>query len=169
MAEEVPVAEVIRSTFETGMALKNSGNQIEALKKFDEAQQLIKQEFGENSDQLDQVYNEIAIVCNVLSMAHLQKEDYRLCQELLKKAELFADHNDRMKAITFNNFACLFRKTNKLRNALNYLEMALALEYTCLNENDAEVSVGLRISNPCEIHLNICAILSQLGKHDLAL
>ena len=74
-----------------------------------------------------------------------------------------------MKAITFNNFACLFRKTNKLRNALNYLEMALALEYTCLNENDAEVSVGLRISNPCEIHLNICAILSQLGKHDLAL
>ena len=79
MAEEVPVAEVIRSTFETGMALKNSGNQIEALKKFDEAQQLIKQEFGENSDQLDQVYNEIAIVCNVLSMAHLQKEDYRLC------------------------------------------------------------------------------------------
>ena len=79
MAEEIPVAEVIRNTFETGMALKNSGNQIEALKKFDEAQQLIKQEYGENSDQLDQVYNEIAIVCNVLSMAHLQKEDYRLC------------------------------------------------------------------------------------------
>ena len=50
MAEEVPVAEVIRSTFETGMSLKNSGNQIEALKKFDEAQQLIKQEYGENSD-----------------------------------------------------------------------------------------------------------------------
>ena len=79
MAEEVPVAEIIRNTFETGMALKNGGNQIEALKKFDEAQQLIKSEYGENSDQLDQVYNEIAIVCNVLSMAHLQKEDYRLC------------------------------------------------------------------------------------------
>lgn len=25
------------------------------------------------------------------------------------------------------------------------------------------------VSNPAEIHLNICAILSQLGKHDLAL
>ena len=25
------------------------------------------------------------------------------------------------------------------------------------------------ISNPCEIHLNICAILSQMDKHDLAL
>jgi len=102
-------------------------------------------------------------------MAHLQKEDFKLCQDLLKKAELFADGNDRMKAITFNNFACLFRKTNKLRNALNYLEMALALEYTCLNDYEDTVSAGLIISNPCEIHLNICAILSQLGKHDLAL
>ena len=82
---------------------------------------------------------------------------------------MFAEGNDRMKAITFNNFACLFRRTNKLRNALNYLEMALALEYQCLNDNEDSVSAGLTISNPCEIHLNICAILSQLGKHDLAL
>ncbi len=118
---------------------------------------------------LDSVYNEIAIVCNVLSMAHLQREDYKLCQDLLKKAELFSEGSERMKAITFNNFACLFRKTNKLRIALNYLEMALALEYTCLNDIDEDVSEGLKISNPCEIHLNICAILSQLNKHDLAL
>jgi tetratricopeptide (TPR) repeat protein len=88
---------------------------------------------------------------------------------LLKKAELFAEGNPRMKAITYNNFACLFRKTNKLRNAMNYLEMALALEYSCLNDSDENVSDGLTISNPCEIHLNICAILSQLGKHDIAL
>ena len=27
----------------------------------------------------------------------------------------------------------------------------------------------LQISNPCDIHLNICAILSQMGKHELAL
>ena len=47
--------------------------------------------------------------------------------------------------------------------------MALALEYQCLNNSEDEVSTGLKISNPCEIHLNICAILSQLGKHELAL
>ena len=55
-------------------------------------------------------------------MAHLQKEDYKLCKELLSKAELFTENNPRLRAITFNNYACLFRKTNKLRNALNYLE-----------------------------------------------
>lgn len=71
--------------------------------------------------------------------------------------------------MTYNNFACLFRKTNKLRNALSYLEMALEMEYNCLNSNDDPVAETLLISNPCEIHLNICAILSQLGKHEMAL
>ena len=106
------------------------------------------------------VYREIAIVCNVLSMKHLQKEDYKLCQDLLKKAELFAEGDNRVKAITYNNYACLFRKTNRLRNALNYLEMALQLEYSNLINDDASVSEALSISNPAEIHLNICAILS---------
>jgi hypothetical protein len=31
------------------------------------------------------------------------------------------------------------------------------------------VEQSLAISNPCEIHLNICAILSQMDKHDVAL
>ena len=74
-----------------------------------------------------------------------------------------------MRAITYNNFACLFRKTNKLRNALHYLEMALQLEYDNLIHAEETVPEALSISNPCEIHLNICAILSQLGKHEVAL
>jgi hypothetical protein len=124
---------------------------------------------GEGSELLGPVYSEIAILCNVLSMAHLQKEDYKLCNDLLKKAELFSEGNPRIKAMTYNNFACLFRKTNKLRNALTYLEMALETEYTCLNAQDEPVSETLVISNPSEIHLNICAILSQLNKHEMAL
>lgn len=124
---------------------------------------------GEDSDLLGPIYAEISILCNVLSMAHLQKEDFKLCLDLLKKAELFSEGNLRIRAMTYNNFACLFRKTNKLRNALNYLEMALEMEYNCLNSNEETVGETLCISNPCEIHLNICAILSQLGKHEMAL
>ena len=53
---------------------------------------------------------------------------------------------------------------------MSYLEQALDLEYTCLNSiEQVSVDESLRISNPCEIHLNICAILSQMGKHELAL
>jgi hypothetical protein len=48
---------------------------------------------GEDSELLEPVYSEIAILCNVLSMAHLQKEDFKLCLDLLRKAELFSENN----------------------------------------------------------------------------
>jgi hypothetical protein len=48
--------------------------------------------------------------------------------------------------------------------------MGLELEYRCINgAQDQTVSESLLVSNPAEIHLNICAILSQLEKHELAL
>lgn len=109
-------------------------------------------------------------------MAHLHTDDFKMSQELLKKAELYVENgNERIRAITFNNLACLYRKTKKLRNALSYLEKALEIEYKCLNyppevsHSNMRVEESLIISNPCEIHLNICAILSQMDKHDLAL
>lgn len=69
------------------------------------------------------VAKEIAIICNILAMAYLHTEEYKMCQELLKKAEIYCETgNERIKAITFNNYACLFRKTKKFRSALNYLE-----------------------------------------------
>ena len=83
---------------------------------------------------------------------------------------MFSENNDRLRAVTYNNYACLFRKTNSLRNALTYLEMGLELEYRCLNgSNENTVSELLLVSNPAEQHLTICAILSQLDKHELAL
>ena len=103
-------------------------------------------------------------------MGRLQTGDFKLAQDLLKKAEMFSENNDRLRAVTYNNYACLFRKTNQLRNALSYLEMGLELEYRCINgAGDQTVSESLLVSNPSEIHLNICAILSQLNKHELAL
>ena len=67
-------------------------------------------------------------------MAHLHTDDYKMSHELLKKAELYTENgNARIRAITYNNLACLFRKTKKLRNALSYLEKALEIEYRCLN------------------------------------
>lgn len=71
--------------------------------------------------------------------------------------------------MTYNNFACIFRRTKKLRSALSYLEKALEIEYNYLHFSEQSVDDCLQISNPCDIHLNICAILSQMGKHELAL
>ena len=49
------------------------------------------------------------------------------------------------------------------------LEKALEIEYNYLHFSEQAVDDCLQISNPCDIHLNICAILSQMGKHELAL
>jgi hypothetical protein len=80
--------------------------------------------------------------------------------ELLKKAETLTEEHDRFSAVTYNNFACSFRRTKKLRTALNYLEKALEIEYNYLHYSDEPVDDCLQVSNPCDIHLNICAILS---------
>ena len=60
-------------------------------------------------------------------------------------------------------------RTNKLRSSLTYLLKALEIEYKNLNFSDFAVDEQLITSNPCDTHLNICAILSQMDKHDLAL
>ena len=89
--------------------------------------------------------------------------------ELLKKAEAYTDEGDRYRAVTYNNFACVFRRTKKLRSALAYLEKALEIEYNYLHFSAQTVDDCLQVSNPCDIHLNICAILSPMSKHELAL
>lgn len=134
-------------------------------------QNVVKTYLGDTADEfLQGVHNEIAICCNVLSMNRLQLGDHKLALDLMKKAEIYSENNDRLRAVTYNNYACLFRKTNQLRNALSYLEMGLELEYRLINQaTQATVSDCLIVSNPAEIHLNICAILSQLSKHELAL
>ena len=124
--------------------------------------------------------NEAAIICNILSMSFLQKgknhahtyinlENFNLSLELLRKGESLTEEGDRFRAVTYNNFACVFRRTKKLRSALSYLEKALEIEYNYLHFSDETVDECLQVSNPCDIHLNICAILSQMSKHELAL
>lgn len=59
--------------------------------------------------------------------------------ELLRKAESMTEEGDRFRAVTYNNFACVFRRTKKLRSALSYLEKALEIEYTYLHYSDESV------------------------------
>jgi tetratricopeptide (TPR) repeat protein len=92
--------------------------------------------------------------------------------DFLKKAETIAWNRPKFLAITFNNFACFYRKyihpdiclpvtlcrKGKFRVSLNYLEQALRIEKNLDDQKDL-----------AETHLNICAILSKLGQHADAL
>ena len=87
-------------------------------------------------------------------------ENFNVALELLRKAETLTDEGDKYRAVTYNNFACIFRRTKKLRSALSYLEKALEIEYNYLHYSDDSVDNCLQVLNPTDIHLNICAILS---------
>jgi len=60
-------------------------------------------------------------------------ENFNVALELLRKAEMLTEDGDRYRAVTYNNFACIFRRTKKLRSALTYLEKALEIEYNYLH------------------------------------
>lgn len=80
-------------------------------------------------------------------------EKFDATLEFLKKAEVLGQNSLELRAITYNNMACYYRRIGKLRTALNYLQQALALE------TKIEKSQTL-----ADTHLNICAVYSQLGK-----
>jgi len=163
------VATQIEALEQKAITLKRQKKYLDALKKFEEVILLKRDTYGERSETLIRSASEAAIICNILSMSFLQKENFQVSLELLHKAVSLTEEGDRYRAVTYNNFACVFRRTKKLRSALSYLEKALEIEYNYLHFSEQAVDECLQISNPCDIHLNICAILSQMGKHELAL
>merc|ERR1719335_1078335 len=97
-------------------------------------------------------------------MDFLRKSQYKQAFEQLKYAEaiLVANHKEdeptSLLAVTCNNLGCYYKKVGKLHAALSYLRQALKIE-VALHTDDITVA---------GTHLNICAILSKLEKHDKA-
>lgn len=85
-------------------------------------------------------------------------DNYAVTIDLLKKAEILSKHHPSEKATTLNNLACYYRRLGKLHAAMTCLKRALEIEKKLQN-----------VRNAADTHLNICAVLSQLGKHQEAL
>eukprot|EP01017_Pseudomicrothorax_dubius_P038687 TRINITY_DN5841_c0_g2_i1.p1 TRINITY_DN5841_c0_g2~~TRINITY_DN5841_c0_g2_i1.p1 ORF type:complete len:346 (+),score=90.38 TRINITY_DN5841_c0_g2_i1:268-1305(+) len=94
----------------------------------------------------------------MVSLFFLQKGKFDVCQEYLRKAENLSHNRPKCRAITLNNYACLYRKKGRHRIALSYLEQALAIE--------KKLDIAKDIA---DTHLNLCAIYSQLNQHNDAL
>lgn len=110
--------------------------------------------FGSESDDFFTAVKAVGEVYNRLSIECLKQEDYSKTLTYLQKAQNFTQHDPTGKAMTFNNFACYYRQQGKLGISLKYLKRALAIDDT---------------SKEAESHLNICAVLSDMGHHTAAL
>lgn len=113
--------------------------------------------YPEASEPVAQSCKQLCEVCNYCATTMLQQGNLRAAQDLLKRAEQVAERSDVDRAITLNNLACFYRRTGKLRTALTFLERALDIE-----ERRPEADTS-------QTHLNLCATLSQLRRHDRAL
>eukprot|EP00347_Sterkiella_histriomuscorum_P006593 403352176 len=130
----------------------------ESLDKLEKILQLKQINFGTSSPEYTKTCLQISNICNVLAIELLKTQQFQRAHELLKKSELLCENNDYGRAMTYNNFACYYRKQGKLRSALQYLEKALEIEQTLPYH-----------SSKADTHLNICAVLSQMHKHDIAM
>lgn len=134
--------------------LQSKGNYFESLEKLDEALHLSKDNFGEDSEEFQQCANKLCETCNLIAMVFQQKENFDACFDFLRKADLLAQNSLFFRALTYNNIACFYKTVGKLRVALYYLNQALEIENKLNNQQ-----------NIADIHQNICAVLSQLNKH----
>jgi len=117
---------------------------------------------------LSTLFERLAVGYNTLGMKHLKDGNTEISCKFFEKAEALTDpanlHMNSesrlvLRAVTYNNMGCFYKSMSKLHTALQYLRKAQKIE---------ERSMG-KCQNPAGTHLNLCALLSQMGKHQEAL
>ena len=147
--------------------------------------------FGPSSPEADSACRALVTHFNSAGMQALHASNFTLAFELLRKAEVLTRKNSvisrredrlRHRAISLNNLGCVYRRRRKLHAALRCLEQALTLELSIAEEAAArsprlghdearEEGAGgvLPVDGPADTHLNLAAVLSELGQHSAAL
>lgn len=143
--------EQLEGQCQRSLLLQKDGNYVAALKVVQEALQQCSELQYTESEQFKKTCDRMCELCNLMAMKYLDQGDFDLAFDYLKRADLYSDQNPRLRLVTLNNFACYYRRLNKGRTALKYLESVLAIE-----------------TDSPDTHMNICAVLSQLGRHDAA-
>ncbi|KAF1317910.1 hypothetical protein FI667_g14365, partial [Globisporangium splendens] len=138
--------------------LQQEGKYTEALECMEKGLVLRQHFFGGESDEVRSSCKTVGEMCNLLAMTYLQQEEFPVVLELLKKAEILTEKHQAGRAVTLNNFACYYRRQGNLHKSLTYLTEAIKIE-TKLDS----------VANKADTHLNLSAVLSQLGKHQSAL
>eukprot|EP00747_Dinoflagellata_sp_TGD_P163493 gnl/TRDRNA2_/TRDRNA2_182213_c0_seq1.p1 gnl/TRDRNA2_/TRDRNA2_182213_c0~~gnl/TRDRNA2_/TRDRNA2_182213_c0_seq1.p1 ORF type:complete len:277 (+),score=68.08 gnl/TRDRNA2_/TRDRNA2_182213_c0_seq1:75-905(+) len=117
---------------------------------------------------LTRTFEQLTVGYNTLGMKHLKEGNTETSCKYFEKAEALTDPaNSHMnpdsrlvlRAVTYNNMGCFYKSMSKLHTALQYLRKAQKIEER----------PNSKCQNPAGTHLNLCALLSHMGKHQEAL
>jgi len=136
---------------------RDAGDHYSLLVALEKGLFLRKRMYSEESEQVLLATQRLVESCNHVATAMLQAGNLKVAGDLLGRAKELRNCGDIDRAVTYNNIACCLRRSGKLRSALKYLNLALQLE---------EGAAGADTS---QTHLNLCATLSQLGRHQEAM
>lgn len=156
--ENNPELKALKKIDSESIQLQQEGRYTEALECMEKGLVLRQHFFGSDSKEVWDACKTVGELCNLLAMTYLQQEEFPTVLELLKKAEILTEKDLPGSAVTLNNLACFHRRQGNLHSALTCLTKALKIELKLDN-----------IPNRADTHLNMCAVLSQLGQHQSAL
>lgn len=102
---------------------------------------------------------------NILAMKHSQGGNHKLAEEWLRRSLKHGEISQKVRIVTYNNLACIYKQANDLQLALFYISKAQKqADYLCLENEGSKL---LKVVTDCS--LNLCAILSAMGEHYRAL
>jgi len=79
---------------------------MEELQILEKSLMIRRNMYGPDSEQVIRNSVKLCKLCNLLSMAFMEKENFEMSLDLLRKAEALAETNLQGKAVTYNNLAC---------------------------------------------------------------
>ena len=146
------------------------GDPVQGLALREQMLLLAKKTFGDTAVEVQRSCESFVVRCNQIAMAKLKANQPDEAFDLLRKAEILTDKNGilalcpaarlRCRAVTLNNIGLFYRHRDQNNAALSYLEQALEIE---------SGNSDFRSENPVATLLNLCAVLSKLGRYQLAL
>lgn len=116
--------------------------------------------FGVESKELILACKRAGQSCNKTAEKLIDEEKLDMALEYLKWGEHVTRNDPKNLQAIFNNMASLHKKKGNINSSMHYLELSLDLEANISETNNLRKA---------QLHLNICAMLSQLSRHKIAL
>ena len=144
------------------------GQYLDSVAHQENAIRQVQKLFGLSSQRIRNCCNRYMVLCNSVAMRLLEKKAYPLALLLLEKADdmslrqgPLSRHQEtrlRHRSTTMNNIGCYYKSIREYGRALKYLQKASSLEARVLSKS-------ADCDSPATTHLNICSVLSALGRH----